>query len=263
MDRLRLRLRVFILLLFTIIIVGTFGFMFVEGLPATDAFYFSIVTITTVGYGDIHPATKLGKIMAVVLIITGVGIFLGVVANATEILLNKREKKIREQKLNMVIGMFFSELGTRILSHFTGYDPQLDVIRKNLVVKSDWSDKDFLDIKTLLDKYHYKVDPQKLRLQDLKSLLEGNGYFLLTLWENPNLLEYEAFSETLRAILHLKEELLSREQLTGLPDTDMAHIAGDINRAYALIARQWLDYYEISKRFLPIPFFSCNENQPF
>ncbi len=123
MDKLRFRLRVFILLLLIIIMVGTFGFVFIEGLPPADAFYFSIVTITTVGYGDIHPATQLGKILAVVLIITGVGSFLGVVANATEILLDKREKKIREQKLCMVVGMFFSELGTKILSYFTRYDP--------------------------------------------------------------------------------------------------------------------------------------------
>ncbi|MBN1841447.1 MAG: two pore domain potassium channel family protein [Deltaproteobacteria bacterium] len=210
MDTLAFRLRVFILLLFIIIIVGTFGFMFIESLSPADAFYFSIVTITTVGYGDIHPATQLGKILAVVLIITGVGTFLGVVANATEMLLNRREKKIREQKLNMVVGMFFSELGTKILSYFTGYDPQVDVIRKKLIVKSDWSEEDFLDVKALLDKYQYEVDPQKLRLQDLKSLLEQNGYFLLTLWENPNLLEQEAFTETLRAILHMKEELLPR-----------------------------------------------------
>jgi hypothetical protein len=46
----------------------------------------------------IHPATQAAKIFAVVLIITGAGTFLGVVANATEILLSKREKKIREQK---------------------------------------------------------------------------------------------------------------------------------------------------------------------
>ncbi len=98
MDTLRFRLRVFILLLFIIIIVGTFGFMFIESLSPADALYFSIVTITTVGYGDIHPATQAGKILAVVLIITGVATFLGVVANATEILLSKREKKIREQK---------------------------------------------------------------------------------------------------------------------------------------------------------------------
>ncbi|MEA3222164.1 MAG: potassium channel family protein, partial [Thermodesulfobacteriota bacterium] len=102
MDTLRFRLRVFILLLFIIIIVGTFGFMFIESLSPADALYFSIVTITTVGYGDIHPATQAGKILAVVLIITGAGAFLGVVANATEILLSKREKKMREQKLNMV-----------------------------------------------------------------------------------------------------------------------------------------------------------------
>jgi len=263
MDKLRFRLRVFILLLFIIIIVGTFGFMFIEDLAPADAFYFSIVTITTVGYGDIHPATQLGKILAVVLIITGVGTFLGVVANGTEILLNKREKRIREQKLNMVVGMFFSELGTKILSHFTGYDPQLDVIRKKLIIKSDWSDEDFLDTKAVLDKYHYKVDPQKVRLQDLKSLLEQNGYFLLSLWENPNLLEHEAFSETLRAILHLKEELLSRKDLTGLPNSDMPHIAGDINRAYALISRQWLDYMKHLKDSYPYLFSHAMRTNPF
>jgi voltage-gated potassium channel len=263
MDRLRLRLRVFIILLFVIVIVGTFSFMFVEGLPLVDAFYFSIVTITTVGYGDIHPATQLGKIIAVVLIITGAGAFLGVVANATEILLNKRERKIREQKLNMVVGVFFSELGGKILSCFTRYDPQLDVIRKNLVVENDWSEKDFLDVRALLDRYDYKVDPQKVRLQDLKSLLEQNGYLLLTLWENPNLLEHEAFTETLRAILHLKEELLSREDLTGLPDSDMAHIAGDINRAYALISRQWLDYMKHLKDSYPYLFSHAMRTNPF
>lgn len=263
MDTLKFRLRIFILLLFIIIIVGTFGFMFIESLSPADALYFSIVTITTVGYGDIHPATQAGKILAVVLIITGVGSFLGVVANATEILLDKREKKIREQKVNMVVGLFFSELGTRILSCFAQYDPQLDVIRKNLVVENDWSEKDFLNVKALLNKYQYEVDPQKLRLQDLKSLLEQNGYLLLTLWENPNLLEHEAFTETLRTILHLREELLSRNELSGLPDSDVAHIAGDINRAYASISRQWLDYMKYLKDSYPYLFSHAMRMNPF
>ena len=263
MDRLKFRLRVFILLLLTIIVVGTFGFVFVEGLPPADAFYFSVVTITTVGYGDIHPATQLGKVLAIALIITGVGTFLGVVANATEILLNKREQKIREQKLNMVVGVFFSELGSKLLTHFTRYDPELDVIRKNLVVENAWSEEDFLNVKALLEEYNHKVDPQKLRLQDLKSLLERNAYFLLSLWGNPNLLEHEAFTETLRAILHLREELLSREELSGLPDSDMAHIAADIKRAYALTSRQWLDYMKYLKGSYPYLFSHAMRTNPF
>ncbi len=263
MDSLRFRLRVFVVLLLVIIVVGTLGFMFVERLPPADAFYFSIVTITTVGYGDIHPTTQLGKILSVVLIITGVGTFLGVVANATEILLDKREKKIREQKLNMEVGVFFSELGTKILSHFTQYDPQLDVIRKDLIVENDWSEKDFLNVKALLTNYQYQVDPQKLRLQDLKSLLEQKGHLLVGLWGNPNLLEHEAFAETLRAVLHLREELLSRKELSSLPDSDIAHIAGDIRRAYVLLTRQWLEYMKHLRDYYPYLFSHAMRTNPF
>ena len=123
MDTLRFRLRLFIFLLILITVLGTLGFMAIEGFSPTDALYFSIVTIATVGYGDIHPLTTGGKILAIALIIMGVGTFLGVVANGTELLLDRREKKIRLQKLNMVIGLFFSELGTPLLSHVTRYDP--------------------------------------------------------------------------------------------------------------------------------------------
>ena len=80
MNNLGLRLRMYLIILVIIITVGTFGFMAAEGLTIADAFYFSIVTVATVGYGDISPVTAAGKILSVFLIITGVGTFLGVVA---------------------------------------------------------------------------------------------------------------------------------------------------------------------------------------
>jgi len=43
-------------------VVGTVGFVYPEGLSLFDAFYITIVTITTVGYGDIIPRTFYGKI---------------------------------------------------------------------------------------------------------------------------------------------------------------------------------------------------------
>ncbi len=49
-------------------------------------------------------------------------------------LLSEREKRARLEKLNMVIGAFFSEVGTRLLAYFSDFDPKLDKIRKELVV---------------------------------------------------------------------------------------------------------------------------------
>ena len=92
MDHIRFRLQILLVMLFIIILTGTLGFMKIEGLSLTDSVYFSVATVATVGYGDITPKTEAGKLLALVLIITGVSTFLGVVANSTEMLLNRREK---------------------------------------------------------------------------------------------------------------------------------------------------------------------------
>jgi hypothetical protein len=53
---------------------GTFIFRALEGWSYLDALYFSLITLTTVGYGDFSPVTPLGKIMTMVYILLGLGI---------------------------------------------------------------------------------------------------------------------------------------------------------------------------------------------
>ena len=85
--------------------------MVIEKRSLVDSFYFVVVTMATVGYGDVHPVTTLGKIFTVFIIVTGVGTFISVIANFTEFMLEKREMEIRMEKLNMIIGAFYSEVG--------------------------------------------------------------------------------------------------------------------------------------------------------
>ena len=56
--------------------IGTLFYSQVEGLSWIDAFYFSGLTLTTVGYGDITPQTDVGKIFAVIYTFFGLGIVL-------------------------------------------------------------------------------------------------------------------------------------------------------------------------------------------
>jgi len=244
-------------------LTGSVGFMKTEGLSLTDAIYFSVVTVTTVGYGDITPKTEAGKFLAMVLIITGVGTFLGVVANSTEMLLNRREKALRKEKLNMVIGVFFSEVGTDLLRFFFSCDTRTEALRKDLVITNEWSDREFTSKGEGLSRYDYAIDSSLADLYELRALLQEKRELVLRIFENPYLLEHESFTELLRAVLHLKEELLHRKELTGLPAEDYKHLSGDIRRAYILLVHEWLDYMKYLKKNYPYLFSLAIRTNPF
>ncbi len=67
------------LLLFVaaILVTGTYFYHLIEKWGWLDSFYFSVTTLTTVGYGDFSPHTDAGKIFTVIYIFLGVGVILG------------------------------------------------------------------------------------------------------------------------------------------------------------------------------------------
>jgi hypothetical protein len=263
MDHIRVRLRILLITFLILLILGILGFMAVEKISLTDAVYFTIVTVTTVGYGDIHPATQLGKVLAIFLIVLGVGTFLGIVANATEMMLSRRERQSRMEKLNMVIGVFFTEVGTRLLTVFSDHDPDLEKIRKDLIVTDDWTDEDFFRVHQHLKQFDYTVDARKMSLGDLRGFLLSKRDFVVRLFENPMLLEHGSFPDLLRAVLHLTEELACRQSLGDLPDKDRDHLAGDIKRAYGQLVDAWLDYMKHLKDNYPYLFSLAMRTNPF
>lgn len=67
--------------LLLIITVGTFGYSFIEGWPLFDALYMTVISLTTVGYGETHPLSLTGKIFTMVLILTGIGSVAYIIGN--------------------------------------------------------------------------------------------------------------------------------------------------------------------------------------
>jgi hypothetical protein len=249
--------------LILIIAAGTAGFAAVEGFSFIDAFYFSVVTITTVGFGDLHPVTGAGKVLAVMLILMGVGTFTGMVASGAEMFLDQRERKQRLEKLNMVIGAFFSEVGVRLLVLFSDYDPQLGKIRSEILSATRCPDEEFSRTSERLRAYDYSVDIAKTDLKGLRAFLTDKRGFMLRLVENPTLLEHEEFTELLMAVFHLTEELLHREEIRTLPESDLKHIGGDIKRVYVMLVHQWLDYMRYLKGSYPYLFSLAMRTNPF
>lgn len=67
-----------LLLAVAILSIGTVFYHLVEKLKILDAFYFSTITLTTVGYGDITPHTDAGKIFTVFYVLFGIGLIAGI-----------------------------------------------------------------------------------------------------------------------------------------------------------------------------------------
>jgi len=178
-------------------------------------------------------------------------------------LLRAREKRSMLKKMNMVIGAFFSEVGTTLLESFAHFDLNFDKIRRNLVITSDWSEQDFSHVRKQLGEYDYNVNSEKAALENLKHFLIGKRDFLLGLLENPNLLEHESFTDLLWAVFHLTEELASRADVRGLPDTDYKHLSVDIRRAYICLISEWLTYMKHLKVDYPYLFSLAVRTNPF
>ena len=178
-------------------------------------------------------------------------------------LLSDREKRAKLEKMNMLIGTFFSEVGTRLLTYFSDFDPKLEEIRKDLIVTTEWSEQDFLSVSNRLKNYDYGVAIKEIDLEEVRSFLLEKRDFLVRLLENPTLLEHESITELLRAVFHLTEELERRENVRQLPDTDYEHLAGDIKRVYVLLVHQWLEYTRYLKDNYPYLFSLAMRTNPF
>jgi len=177
--------------------------------------------------------------------------------------LSDREKRTMRKKLNMVIGAFFSEVGTALLEYLRGFDTNAKAISKRLLVDAQWSPEHFDQVERVLVGHDYKIDSRTGDLAGLRVFIVERRQFLLRLLENPHLLEHEEFTELLWAVFHLAEELSHRSGVDGLPETDYRHLSGDIKRAYALLVREWLAHMEHLKTDYPYLFSLAVRTNPF
>ena len=102
-----------------------------------------------------------------------------------------------------------------------------------------------------------------MNLENIRGFLTDKGDLLIRQIENHDIMEHESFTDLLWAVVHLRDELLSRRSLHNLPKTDLNHLANDIKRAYTLLARQWLDHLKHLKSQYPYLFSLALRTNPF
>ncbi|HET6420745.1 MAG TPA: NAD-binding protein [Geobacteraceae bacterium] len=139
MDPVR-HLKISVIVLLGLISVGTAGYSMIEGWRVLDSLFMTITTLSTVGYGEIHPLSDSGRIFTMVLIVFGVGVLGYIVGSLAQIMFEgqfqrifgrkKVEKKIEALRDHYIV-CGFGRIGTLICKEFAAKPLPFVVIERS------------------------------------------------------------------------------------------------------------------------------------
>lgn len=133
----------FVRMIFLLVLVmglGTLGYMLIEKWSFLESFYMTLITITTVGFGEVHHLTPSGKVFTSVLIFVGVGFFLYVTGYLVQFVVEGRireimgrrklDKKIKRLKRHYII-CGYGRIGRVLVGNLKNHPIDIVVIEKN------------------------------------------------------------------------------------------------------------------------------------
>ncbi|MFH1686239.1 MAG: potassium channel family protein [bacterium] len=263
MESNQFRFRLGLVIFLGTLLAGTLGFMFVENMTPADAAYFCIVTVSTVGFGDLQPVTPTGRLLIVSLILVGVGSLLFGLYSAAGLLLDRHASSQKTRKQALLVGLFFSELGMLLMAVLAGWDEERERLGAQLQIDDRSTAKDFARMRGLLEEHTYEIDKDRVDFHRLHQLLADRKGLLLRLLEHPSLLEKDRLTDLLQAVVHVYEELTYRLDIRVLSEADRQHLVGDSQRLYRLLVPLWLDHIEHLRGGYPYLFMYAAAMNPF
>jgi voltage-gated potassium channel len=194
------RLRIALAMIAGVVFVGAAGFHYIEGWPWFDGLYMTIITMTTVGYGETHPLSQAGKIFNIFLILMAVMVGGFLVTAATHAMLQfelgnflgrrRMQREMSKLKDHYVI-CGAGRVGRTVAAELNLRGAPLVIIEKT-PGRAQWAIERNLPV--IIGNAHSEVDLSQARIQEAKGLVAAvtsdadNLYIVLTArGMNPNL----------------------------------------------------------------------------
>ncbi len=139
MDR-TAHLIIVVLLAVFLVGLGTAGYMVIEDWDVLDSIYMTVITLSTIGYGEVNPVSPEGRIFTLVLIVMGVGFFLYVLGNVVQFLVEGRIRLILGRHIldkqighmnNHYIVCGYGRMGRAFCRYLIQKNPKFLVVEKN------------------------------------------------------------------------------------------------------------------------------------
>lgn len=244
------RLRLALSFITGLFFAGTLGYVFLEGWPWLDAFYMAVITLTTVGFGEIRPLSENGRLFTVFLIVAGVGSIAYSVSVFTELIIEGRireilGKKRMEKELNKLKDHYivcgYGRIGRTVCQEFKENKVPFVVIESNpeivakaeedgvLLIQGDATEEDIL-LKAGMERAKALVAALALDSQNVFITLTARSL-------NPNLFI------TARAEEPLSEKKLLR---AGANKVVLPYLIGGNRLAYSVLKPALVDFLEIA-----------------
>ena len=244
------KVKIAFVLLFIIFVTGTLGYHFIEGWTFAEAFYATVVTLGTVGYGDFYPITPEGRMFAVFLIIFGVGTMAYTFAMTMENFMEGRLRKVLgrgrlKRQIERMKGHYIicgcGKIGHFICRELAGEKVDFVVIDNDPEVIQKIEDEGFLYINGCATDDKILVEAGIKRARSIVSVLHtdaDNLYVVLAARElNPDVYVLSRF----------EDEASERRLIKAGADRVISpHKVGGMRMTMALLRPAVLDFVEIT-----------------
>ena len=243
------RIKVLLFLLASLIVCGSSGYRLIEGWGWLDSFYMTIITISTVGFGEVDSLSSPGKIFTIFLILSSVGVFaytLGVVVNfilegtfgylSRRIRMEREREKIKDHYIICGLGKVAQEVIREFLKNRV----------KFLVVAEEAEIKGYLGQENIL---YLEADPTKDEVLEKAKIRQARGLISCLSTDKENLftvISARSFNPALKIITLAQDEAsLAKMIKAGADKVILPDIIGGRRMAYMVLKPDILSFLDV------------------